>query len=282
VSLGHIPPAVAHVACSGAMHTLVWRAGRLQTPDHRDPAAERALAALGGDPCRCVELLDAWEACSADPRALVLGPRGPEVTPAVSPESGGRGTPRRASRVPVASGARSGANMSTVMVGARRPGGGRALPAEPPADRLEQLLSLGGGGGLPHRLVATVAHALAGRVADPELHALLEAALYGRVLVALSRWLGEVPHAEVALIAPDAAPSLTLVDDGLHVRLPFGWLVDVWAPGLETLAGRFTLGAQSDGGQGWELLTVDQTMAVSHCTFTVGRSEGGDPAPDRS
>lgn len=47
------------VDCGGVQHTVRWRRGRLRLLDH-DVAAERAVVALGGDPCPCVEVLDVW------------------------------------------------------------------------------------------------------------------------------------------------------------------------------------------------------------------------------
>ena len=53
------------VDCGGVQHTVRWRRGRLVLLDH-DVAAERAVAALGGDPCACVGVLDVWRrACEA-------------------------------------------------------------------------------------------------------------------------------------------------------------------------------------------------------------------------
>ncbi|HEY3239943.1 MAG TPA: hypothetical protein VGL92_10295, partial [Acidimicrobiia bacterium] len=54
-----LAPCVIEVDCGGARHTLRWRKGRVVLEDH-DVAAERALAALGGEPCVCLELLAAW------------------------------------------------------------------------------------------------------------------------------------------------------------------------------------------------------------------------------
>jgi hypothetical protein len=51
--------AEAGVECGGAMHRLRRHAGELQAPDHDDIEGERALAALGGEGCRCVEIVDA-------------------------------------------------------------------------------------------------------------------------------------------------------------------------------------------------------------------------------
>jgi len=48
------------VRCSGSLHTIsLIDRGALVLHDH-DIEAERALVALGGEPCRCLQVLDAW------------------------------------------------------------------------------------------------------------------------------------------------------------------------------------------------------------------------------
>lgn len=59
------PVVRAVVACQGAEHLVVWRRGALALA-HHDLAAEEALAALGGSPPRCVEVIRAWRAGEVD------------------------------------------------------------------------------------------------------------------------------------------------------------------------------------------------------------------------
>lgn len=47
----------AEVDCGGAVHRIRWHRGRLALCDH-DPLAESTLEALGGDPPRCLEVLE--------------------------------------------------------------------------------------------------------------------------------------------------------------------------------------------------------------------------------
>ncbi len=54
-----IPPVTAEIDCGGKEHRITWRRGKLIVEDH-DVLAEQALAALGGKPPVCVEVLDAW------------------------------------------------------------------------------------------------------------------------------------------------------------------------------------------------------------------------------
>ncbi|WP_028057757.1 hypothetical protein [Candidatus Solirubrobacter pratensis] len=154
-----IAPAQATLECGGETHRVRWEEGRLRLPDHADVEGERALAALGGEPCACLDVLEAWERHAADPRVLLLGTRGP----------GDRF--------------------------ARQDGHPGVPGAPPPVPELFMLLRLGGG--LQERLVATVAASRGEPIAEGE-RARLHAALYGRVVTALRAWLGE-PEADVDL-----------------------------------------------------------------------------------
>jgi hypothetical protein len=273
MGLAELAPARTRIECSGATHTLLWRDGALETPDHPDPEAERALAALGGARCRCVELLDAWLQCRDEPRTLVLGPRGHE-SPARSADevswfvAGFRPVNRavttqivNASRAARGGGRRTGPPSARTRWSSGATGTPGASDGESGADPLLELLNLGGAMAL--RLVAGAAVAMHDRLDDPQLRPQLYAALYGRVLVSLSRWLGEVPAFELELIAPAAAPSLREDGDLLIAELPFHWLIDVWAAGLDTVGGRFTLAATPEATGGRQLLMIDQLMQLS-------------------
>lgn len=52
-------PEAVRVRCSGAMHAISVTAGRLRLENH-SLKAERSFVALGGEKCRCVQILDAW------------------------------------------------------------------------------------------------------------------------------------------------------------------------------------------------------------------------------
>jgi hypothetical protein len=78
-----LAPAEAALECAGETHHVRWGAGELRALDHDDPDGERALAALGGGPCQCVDLLDAWRRHERDIRVLALASRGPgDILPA--------------------------------------------------------------------------------------------------------------------------------------------------------------------------------------------------------
>jgi hypothetical protein len=214
-----LSPAEAVVDCDGAPHRLVWERGSLRAPQHSDQEREQVLAALGGERHRCVDLVSAWERHASDPAVLLLGSRGPADVIAAEEDD---------------------------QVGGRRPG----VPEDPFAETME-LLRLGGG--LPDRLVATVAASIAGDGPQTRLHA----ALYGRLLAAMRVWLGE-PQAAIGLdyLACDGPRSLRLEGGTVRVALPFAWIGEVWARGFTTILGRFCLGAESPDGHRWTLSTV--------------------------
>ncbi|MGO9753716.1 MAG: hypothetical protein ACLP8S_18985 [Solirubrobacteraceae bacterium] len=262
--------AQATVTCSDQQHRLRWSDGRLKALDHGDPEDERALAALGGQPCTCIELLDAWERHRDDLRVLVLGTRGPTDLIRIDRDllsqqhgSRHRGRPAMPAAVPRAMSRPAGmmivgGTSSRLMSSGGAPGRG----SKRAAGEAELLRLLALGGGIPDRLLATVAAtwsrriqsgASATRVKTPELHA----ALQGRAFVALRAWLGE-PNLAAALTMINAAdqPALARQDGSVHAALPFNWLAEVWAKGLTTVCGRFCLAADTDDGRHWRLTTI--------------------------
>lgn len=228
-----VPPAGTRVRCGDAVHRVLWRDGALHALDHEDPDGERTLAALGGEPCACVQLLDAWARFAADEQILVLASRGPAD----------RIAPRE-----------WGAELEEAHAFTYAPAGaGGASILSFDADHVS-LLRLPGG--LPDRLVATVAASVVER---DEVSARAYAAFYGRVRLALLDWLG-LPDAELDLTLA-AAPAVVVDGERVRAALPFSWLVDVWARGLTTLLGRFTLAARvQDGAYVLSALTPDLTV----------------------
>jgi hypothetical protein len=236
--------ASSHVECGDETHTVRWRDGVFEIPAHRDPESERALAALGGQPCRCVELLSAWERHAADPLVLLLGPRGCERL----------GT-ARLRRSPA-----SRAHRARLM---------QLGVTEPELSPLEELLSLDDP--IPRRFVATVAAALLERAAEPEIAAALYGALYGRLLASLERWRPTRFAARLDLVITAGEPRFIQArDDHLHAALSLGWLTEVWGRELDVVDDELTLAARSDGHGEFDLITVDSTM-VTHTRSTGGR-----------
>jgi hypothetical protein len=232
--------AQATVECNGARHRLRWEAGELRALDHDDPEGERALAALGGAPCTCVEMLDGWARAADDLRVLLLGRRGyADPIQLFEPDP------------------------NAIPPGMRRSAHDREQDA---------LLTLFGlGGGLPDRLVATVlaawqARLVAGRARGlPAAGPQLEAALYGRLLATLRDWLGTRELTlELEMLPEGAEPRIGWREDGaVAAALPFGWLLDVWAPGMAVVAGRLSVAAErGERGGAWELATVGPDLGA--------------------
>ena len=65
-----IAPVTIPVRCGDAVHLVSWRRGKLVLEDH-DLTAERSLGALGGEPCPCVRILQAWSGPATKPSELV-------------------------------------------------------------------------------------------------------------------------------------------------------------------------------------------------------------------
>ena len=226
-----LEPVEAALRCGGATHHVRWSRGELSAPDHSDLEGERALSALGGEPCACVEVLDAWARYAADERVLVAASRGPW------------------DRIPAREWSERDEEPAQTGWFSYGPVTSFPMPFDThqPDGELLSLLALPGR--LGDRLVATVA---AGCITvSPRLHA----ALHGRVAGALGVWLGR-SGVELSLTLGDV-PALTRDDaGGVHAQLPFRWLSDVWARDLTSVLGRFVMSASTDDGRAWELLAV--------------------------
>jgi hypothetical protein len=261
-------PATAHIACQNERHRLRWERGEFTALDHDDIEGELALAALGGEPIRCAELVTAWQQAEQDLRVLVLASRGasdqlnPPAPEDFSPPAGA-GMPTSygwysssapmpmpmAMPMPMPRAAMRGLatpGRQYVSTAHRQPG--HEMPREDP---LLQLMRLPGG--VPDRLVAMVVSHWVALLADSgapvSASAALSVALGSRVSLAVQTWLGSTgTEVEVELLAPDAPRYLervgTEADESLRVGLPFSWLSDVWLTGLTHLLGRFTLAAE--------------------------------------
>jgi hypothetical protein len=302
-----LAPAQATVACGGQEHRLRWRAGELSAIDHEDAEAERALVALGGVRCACVDALDAWARHRDDVRVLVLASRGQvdplaagdpgarfgaaQATIAAGPSMGGGGAVRRAPRRPPASG--RGIGQVHVMRTAGRalpagragtPGGSTSGKADAEAQAEDELIALLGlGGGLSERLVATVTAALCERLREREptvarLRPQLQAALHGRACATIWPWLGDSDRElQVKMTGEDGEPSLRVEANVLRAELPFGWLLDVWCRGLASVWGRLCLAASTEDGRTWSLVTVGPDLGAPE-TITLTLQDGGEHA----
>jgi hypothetical protein len=271
-------PVEAGIECSGETHRLRWEAGELTALDHRDVEGERALAALGGTRCACVDALDGWARHADDLRVLILARRGPgDEIP--SPGPMGPRPPRGTIRSTVT---------SVHGVGSRPLQGGwfgyapmtamASAYSDGESDALVDLLGIDGR--LSQRLAATVAATWAQRLAagDPRVESLrvrpaLAAAVYGRATVTLRRWLAE-PGVELAvdmLDAPQDPPTIGRTREGVHLAVPFDWIVDVWGRGLDVILDRLVLSVLDEAPDRLTLLTIGRSLADPRpLTLTLG------------
>lgn len=278
-----LPPAQATVACGEHAHGLRWEAGALRAIDHDDAESERTLAALGGQRCTCIDLLDAWARHDDDPRVLVLASRGPAdplaaqadwtvqlgglqgaVMPTLTAPS--RMAPRQLLQRPARRRARAAARGSTGYAPLGPSISGRVPLKTQSESELVALLGLGGG--LQDRLVASVAAAWAPRFEQPDealsrTQPALHASMQGRLSAALRSWLGEIDiEVELDLVLDRRRPSLTESAGVIRAELPFGWLAEVWSRGLAVVLGRFCLAARTENGRAWTLTTVGPDLGV--------------------
>lgn len=88
-----LPRIAAAVECGGSTHHVIWKRGSLALVDH-DAEAERAVTALGGDRCECVDLYERWRR-----RCTIDDPAGELVAAAAGRESA-RAAERDRQRLP--------------------------------------------------------------------------------------------------------------------------------------------------------------------------------------
>lgn len=280
-----LDPAEITVRCGGVQHRVRWARGALVACDHGDPEDERALAALAGERCPCVELLDAWARHVDDLRALKLAPR--DVSDPIRSSAWVSSPGARGGYVPVAAWEARGLPLPSEPRTGRFP----VYPRSWDDSEAELIALLGLGGGIGERLVATVAASWAQRLHDdPDgLRAFrprLQAALHGRVLAVLRSWLGE-PAITLALELVAANEPRTVARTGPRVqaRLPFGWLSEVWCRGLATVGGDLCLAAEAiETGDrtAWRLTTLAPNLeTVRRPRFDGARPPLGPAKPPR-
>jgi hypothetical protein len=239
-----ISPVQAQVTCGGQQHRVRWASGELQALDHGDIESEMILNALGGH-CACAHIMRLWAEHAVDVQVLVVTSRGDDDP------------------VP---------DLSIAELRRRRRAPPRAHQREP---GLAELLDLGGP--VQDRLAATVAAAWRDPLRDGlarREQAALHAALYGRATAALRGWTRQPDlTVELTMISEDEPPALRRDPDGMNVRLPFGWIVDVWARGLLTVSGRFCLRA-APAEAGWILSTVGPELGPPALVAVGSPAEG--------
>ena len=283
------PPAEMIVDCSGQQHRVRWQDGALLLLDHDDPDGERTLAALGADPCECVEILGSWERHRDDLRLLVLASRGVgdpfihidemdlrrlRAGPAIFAGGSPRNRLRRVGSSQRVVTSTSGGWVSHAPLARFRAG---PVPTPLGVDQGELLTLLRLGGGLSDRLVATVLAIWTDRIAaeDDQVgteRAALTAALFGRLTTALRSWLNE-PDLAITLDMIDSrgSPELIRGPEGIHAELPFSWLLDVWARGVSVVLGRFATKLLDSTDERQRVLTVSPDLGdVRPVTISIG------------
>ena len=277
--LSELPAALARVDCSGERHSIRWEAGTLVALDHDDPEGERALAALGGTGCACLDVLGAWSRQREDPGILTALSRGTQdliqaegfqTRPFVAyPAST---TPRNMLRPAHGGGMAHGWVAVTgraVGMTARAGPGGIAVPrADAGPTREDDLALLAGlGHQLTLRLVATVTAILLDRLDGPgrfSARPALEASLFGRASCALRSWLA-TPDLEIELqmTGPGEEPSLEWDGGGpVQVALPPEWVMTVWGRDMTVIAGRFSLAVVDSTASRTTLVTIGSDLGT--------------------
>lgn len=273
-----VPPAESRVRCGGQEHRLRWSAGELRALDHDDLEGERTLAALGGERCECVEIVDLWREHSTQLRILVLASRGASdpIAPRRDDDEEDAFGARRVMVHTVARDDDADADDESLDDDEENEDWEDEWDDTEQRDPVARLLRLGGG--LPARLVATAAASWAERLANgpppsPAEHAALHAALYGQLTCCAREWLSD-PEVSVALtmIGPDEPRRVERAGTELIVDLPFAWLAEVSARGLATLAGRFCLAAARSSPTEWSLSVVDAVTAAPAALTLAGAS----------
>lgn len=256
-----MPPAQTPVECAGETHWIRWESGQLVPLNHSDVAGERTLAALGRQQVGCFELLDLWNRHSEDLRVLALASRGPgdPLGPnaiVTSPHPPGQTLSASVAIAGVVAARPNPPGGSWFGYGAPPAGAQRARPLSRPVgvaagpldnDPVARLIVLSGP--LSDRLAATVAatweeRAITGGAHYEAAKPAMIAALHGRATSAMRTWLGApglviTTHLADRMQQPTASRA---ADGSVELCLPFSWIRTVWATGLTTILGRFTLG----------------------------------------
>jgi hypothetical protein len=278
-TLSELPTALARVDCSGERHTLRWQAGDLVALDHADPEGERALAALGGTSCPCLDVLGAWSRQRENPGLLTALSRGtqdlihvedlgarlfPPNAAVTMPLQRNMLVPARTRNRPSGSWvAVTGTNVATA--GSTRPGGVTGLHPAGKTYEDDLALLVGLGHELTLRFVATVTGVLLEGLEGTDRRSTrpaLEASLLGRVSCALRAWLA-LPDLEVDLemTGRGEQPGLAWDGDGpVQVTLPPEWVMKVWGRDLTVIAGRFSIGVLDSTATRTTLLTVGSDL----------------------
>ena len=258
--LSELSMVVARVDCAGERHLIRWESGGLAALSHDDPEGERALVALGGPSCTCLDVLDAWSRQRESATLLTALSRGTRDPVRPQDFRGAPGLPNQSGLVPrgavrgrpaLMRGSQMGSGWVSVSgvqaTGGPTPGWPGSPPGAPDASGADLVLLASLGHPMTVRLVATVTASLLDPSAGGESLAArpaLTASLFGRAWTALRDWLAD-PDLELELSVIEAGQEPTFEREAtgaLRVALPLEWVVWVWGRDLAIVAGRFCLG----------------------------------------
>jgi hypothetical protein len=246
-----LAPAEVRIACGGQEHRLSWSDGGLVARDHPGLAREQILVGCGAESSPCIRLLNIWDSYSDDLTLLVVASRG-VADPVPAHGDGPAGTKSLV--------ARSQHSVTSPAQHRQR---------DHLANAIAEVLELPGG--LPELLVATVVATWSQRIVDSDARVAsaqsrLRAALYGRLVATIRAWREGVEPIELDMTAPGTPASLRRDDDGLHVRLEFTWLRDVWCRGLALVGNRLCLSSELTANDQWRLTTVPIDLGAPEVT----------------
>jgi hypothetical protein len=291
--LRELPSALARVSCSGERHSIRWEGGDLVALDHDDPEGERALAALGGTSCACLDVLGAWARQRENPgllSALSRGSQDPVQTDGF--RSGPFPYPVTTGPRNVVLAARGGTwrgvspmGSSASVTGVAVPGGAVGAHPRSSSTREEDVALLAGlGHELTLRMAATVTAMILDRMegpGGPAARPVLEASLFGRASCALRAWLG-APDLGVELEVVESGADASLEGDAsgpIRVKLPLAWVTTVWGRDLTLVAGRFCVSLFEAAGRRVALMSVGSDLGPPRpLLIEFPEDEGGMPS----
>jgi hypothetical protein len=246
-----LTPVSVPIKCNGDIHHIRWDRGELASADHPTDAQ----AAAGNENYPCLNILDTWIAHRDDLRVLGLTSRGVlDPVPGHTPGTGDMVIlPRPHTRAHPAF---------------------RGDPGTPP--EVDLLLLLDAFPTLGERLAATVAATWAQRLQDrteqvAASRAALHAALYGRAVCAVRSWLGQPDlNVHVDMLDQPGEEKMTTTAEGISLRLPFSWLVDLWFKSMTTMWGQFCLAVSNTDDSQRFLTTIGADNGpVLHLTVSA-------------
>ena len=244
-----LPDVEGEITCGGMSHAIRWSKGSLDLIDH-DVDAERTVVSLGGDPCECLKVYEAWLAMTPHEGAMLLRPE---------------------SEIPLKEIARQNLQYQALVqsryMSSSHPSYAQAKEEMRMVERLVAIASLPPAllNALCAKLIAELDDVVNLDVGDTRSRKLLEEALSARANPALERCMrswrridqAALVTVEAWLTEPEEEHSIigwaTERSGMAAVSLPSSWLLEVWAHGLSLVDDCFVLqvvSSEPDGSKG--------------------------------